>query len=119
MRRCSHLKREFQDKFPRITLQNVVGYAMIRTYVRVYGQRRLSETGGDAMSSAPEQDLHTEYGTSRQSTAAIPNTPHAEQPTLFTVDTNGKLTPGVALMRELTPDATLTLGRYWFRRFLE
>jgi integrase/recombinase XerD len=71
------------------------------------------------MSSTPERGLQTEYGTSRQSTADIPNTPQPEQPTLFTVDTNGKLTPGVALMRELTPEATLTLGRYWFRRFLE
>lgn len=71
------------------------------------------------MSSAPEQDRQAEYGAGRQSIADIPATPQAEQQALFTVDTNGKLTPGVALMRELTPDATLTLARYWFRRFLE
>lgn len=71
------------------------------------------------MSSAPEQDRQAEYGASRQSIADIPATPQPEQQALFTVDTNGKLTPGVALMRELTPDATLTLARYWFRRFLE
>lgn len=67
------------------------------------------------MSSAPEGSAIA----GRRSVADIPTTPQPEQPALFTVDTNGKLTPGVALMRELTPDATLTLGRYWFRRYLE
>ncbi len=71
------------------------------------------------MSSTPEEERIPEYGTSRQSVADIPTTPQPEQQVLFTVDTNGKLTPGVALMRELTADATLTLARYWFRRFLE
>lgn len=55
----------------------------------------------------------------RQSVASIPTTPQPEQPPLFIVDTNGKLAPGIALMRELTPDATLTLARFWFRRYLE
>lgn len=68
------------------------------------------------MSSAPEQEQHL---AGRQSVADIPTTPQPEQPPLFAVDANGKLTPGVALMRELTPDATLTLARYWFRRYLE
>ena len=71
------------------------------------------------MSSVPEHDESTEFGGGRQSVADIPTTPQPEQQALFTVDTNGKLTPGVALMRELTPDATLTLARFWFRRFLE
>lgn len=68
------------------------------------------------MSSMPEQD---QLIAGRQSVADIPTTPQPEQPPLFSVDANGKLTPGVALMRELTPDATLTLARYWFRRYLE
>jgi integrase/recombinase XerD len=68
------------------------------------------------MSSVPEQEQHL---AGRQSVADIPTTPQPEQPALFSVDANGKLTPGVALMRELTPNATLTLARYWFRRYLE
>lgn len=71
------------------------------------------------MSSAPEQERRPTPIAGRRSIAAIPTTPQPEQQALFTVDTNGKLTPGVALMRELTPDATLTLARYWFRRYLE
>jgi integrase/recombinase XerD len=70
------------------------------------------------MSSTPGQTPNTDF-VGRQSVADIPNTPQPEQQVLFTVDTNGKLTPGVALMRDLTPDATLPLARYWFRRFLE
>lgn len=70
-------------------------------------------------SSKPEQEQRAASLASRQSVADIPTTPQPEQQTLFTVDTNGKLTPGVALMRELTADATLTLARYWFRRYLE
>jgi len=70
------------------------------------------------MSSTPEQTPSTDFR-GRQSVADIPNTPQPEQQALFTVDTNGKLTPGVALMRDLTPNATLPLARYWFRRFLE
>ncbi len=73
------------------------------------------------MSSTPGLGNAPERGPigGRQSVATIPATPHAEQPTLFTVDTNGKLAPSIALMRDLTPDASLTLARFWFRRYLE
>ncbi len=71
------------------------------------------------MSSKPEQEQKSASIASRQSVRDIPTTTQPEQQTLFTIDTNGKLTPGVALMRELTADATLTLARYWFRRYLE
>ncbi len=71
------------------------------------------------MSIIPGPDERTAAIAGRQSTADIPATPQPEQPPLFTVDTNGKLAPGIALMRELTPDATLTLSRFWFRRYLE
>ncbi len=70
------------------------------------------------MSTTPETPNDSPLA-GRRSIAGIPTTPHAEQPALFAVDTNGKLTPGVALMRELTADATLTLARFWFRRYLE
>lgn len=70
------------------------------------------------MSTTPETS-RTGPLVGRQSVAAIPTTPHAEQPPLFATDTNGKLTPGVALMRELTADAGVTLARFWFRRYLE
>src|SRR6478736_5641396 len=64
-------------------------HADMRSRVRTV---RSGRTGGDAMSSNPEQDRSPEFGAGRQSVADIPTTPQPEQQPLFSVDTNGKLT---------------------------
>jgi integrase/recombinase XerD len=43
----------------------------------------------------------------------------AEQPPLFDLSAEGRLTPGVGVMAALTPATSLEVARYWYRRSLE
>src|SRR5688572_3291416 len=43
----------------------------------------------------------------------------SEQPPLFELTSDGRVTPGVATVATLTTTTTLEVARYWYRRALE